>query len=229
MARTIIRTRYGDNDLDKRITKLSKYFNDVKRESNEQGVFVRTKDAISAYLKSRLDGNANNEHNDYVNDYIRKICEKARENMEASSKGTYNKPYSARRFDYSKSVFLQTMCNEVDFFKEDGQSKETDKYDMFNYQQEQPTLFEENRVYLLKHESLDGSEQQEKTYLLVKYIHDIFGIVLDCLVVKQLSGNNEKIFTLTKSDCALLEIEYQSGLQILPSQLNWEQVKKKTK
>lgn len=71
---------------------------------------------------------------------------------------------------------------------------------MFNYQQEQPTLFEENRVYLLKHESLDGSEQQEKTYLLVKYIHDIFGIVLDCLVVKQLSGNNEKIFTLTKSD-----------------------------
>ena len=98
---------------------------------------------------------------------------------------------------------------------------------MFNCQQEQPTLFEENRVYLLKHESLDGSEQQEKTYLLVKYIHDIFGIVLDCLVVKQLSGNNEKIFTLTKSDCALLEIEYQSGLQILPAQLNWEHVKDK--
>ncbi|MBR4624733.1 MAG: hypothetical protein IKO56_04260 [Alphaproteobacteria bacterium] len=96
---------------------------------------------------------------------------------------------------------------------------------MFNFQQEQPTLFEENRVYLLKRETLDGSEQQEKTYLLVKYIHDIFGIVLDCLVVKQLSGNNEKIFTLTKSDCALLEIEYQSGLQILPSKLNWEQVK----
>ena len=460
MARTIIRTTYSDddldkriNDLDKRITKLSKYFNAGKRESNEQGVSDRTKDVISAYLKSKFDGNANNEHNDYVNDYIRKICEKARENMEASSKGTYSKPYSTRRFDYSKSYFLQTMCNEIDFFKEDSQqigrsfgpytfcgwvkskseikngffhskpndcdtyfstqrkclviyetteerfnyvplltpnkdnkefvkssldilcehlinkgvpstgdefgyltvdfcglhnsyfeyckknavdmstrkpyhvdilynfvfadisyiqvncikvwrydthypldyeilnikakapalvykgidvdhkedvfgnvyfNKETKKYEMFdgyfwqeikyederksheldvlpnmdvdkieqynyanmfNYQQEQPTLFEENRVYLLKHESLDGSEQQEKTYLLVKYIHDIFGIVLDCLVVKQLSGNNEKIFTLTKSDCALLEIEYQSGLQILPSQLNWEQVK----
>lgn len=463
MARTIIRTTYSDDDLDKkisdldkRITKLSKYFNAGKRESNEQGVSDRTKNAISAYLKSKFDGNTNNEHSDYVNDYIRKICEKARENMEASSKGTYNKPYSTRRFDYSKSFFLQTMCNEVDFFKEDGQqigrsfgpytfrgwvkskseikngifhskpndcdtyfstqrkcliiyeiteerfnyvpiltpnkdnkefikssldilcehlinkgvpatgdefgyltvdfcglhnsyreyceknaidmstrkpyhvdilyndisytqvncikvwlcethqplnyespnmktkghvlvykgtdvdhkedvfgnvyfNKETNKYEMFdgyfwqeigyederkyvldvlhensmslnmdagkleqynyanmfNCQQEQPTLFEENCVYLLKHESLDGSEQQEKTYLLVKYIHDIFGIVLDCLVVKQLSGNNEKIFTLTKSDCALLEIEYQSGLQILPSQLNWEPVKEK--
>ena len=452
MARTIIRTTYSDDDLDKRIAKLSKYFNAGKRESNEQRVSDRTKDAISEYLKSRFDSNANNEHNDY-DDYIRKICEKARENMEASSKGTYSKPYSTRSFDYSKSFFLQAMCNEVDFFKEDSQqigrsfgpytfrgwvknkseikngifhskpndcdtyfstqrkcliiyetteerfihiplltpnkdnkefvkssldilcehlinkgvpstgdefgyltvdfcglhnsyseyckknaidmstrkpyhvdilynfvfadisyiqvncikvwryethypldyeilnikakgpalvykgtdvdhkedvlgnvyfNKETNKYEMFdgyfwqeikyedeskchvldvlpnmdvdkieqynyanmfNYQQEQPTLFEENRVYLLKHESLDGSEQQEKTYLLVKYIHDIFGIVLDCLVVKQLSGNNEKIFTLTKSDCALLEIEYQSGLQILPSQLNWEQVK----
>lgn len=123
MARTIIRTTYSDDDLDKRITeRLSKYIADGKRDSVEtHRVSDRTKDAISAYLKSKFDGNTNNEHSDYVNDHIRKICEKARENMEASSKGTYSKPYSTRRFDYSKSYFLQTMCNEVDFFKEDGQ------------------------------------------------------------------------------------------------------------
>lgn len=111
------------------------------------------------------------------------------------------------------------------------ESKDFDKYNytnMFNYENNKSqTSFKENCVYLLKRETLDGSEQQEKTYLLVKYIHDIFGIVLDCLVVKQLSGNNEKIFTLTKSDCSLLEIKYQSGLQILPAQLNWEPVKEK--
>lgn len=111
-----------------------------------------------------------------------------------------------------------------------NQAFENYKYEnMLNYEdnKSQTTFkaFKENCVYLLKRESLDGSEQQEKTYLLVKYIHDIFGIVLDCLVVKQLSGNNEKIFTLTKSDCSLLNIEYQSGLQILPSQLNWKEVK----
>lgn len=95
---------------------------------------------------------------------------------------------------------------------------------MFNYEDNKSqTTFKENCVYLLKRETLDGSEQNESSYLLVKYIHDIFGIVLDCLVVKQLTGNVGKIFTLTKSDCALLEIEYQRGLQILPSQLNWEQ------
>lgn len=462
MAKTIIRTTYSDDYLDKRITeRLSKYIADGKWDSVEtRRVSDRTKDVISAYLKSKFDGNINNEHSDYVNDYIRKICKKARENMEASSKGTYSKPYSTRRFDYNKSYFLQAMCNEINFFKEDAKqigrtfgpytfrgwirnesnikrgmfakpndcdtyfskqfnqlviydktekiyvrvplltpfadnedffrtsldilcdylkntgvpksgdvfgyltvdfcglhnsyceyceknaidmftrkpyhvdilyndisyrqvncikmwrwvrhspinyeplnmltkapiivykgvdvdkkeelfgyvyfNKETNKYEifdgyfwqevdvndefdklkieqwglindfhrnncgyveskdfdkytygnMFNYEDNKSqTTFKENCVYLLKRETLDGSEQQEKTYLLVKYIHDIFGIVLDCLVVKQLSGNNEKIFTLTKSDCALLEIEYQSGLQILPSKLNWEQVK----
>lgn len=457
MARTIIRTTYSDDDLDKRFAKhLSKYVTEVDNKEKWEGLTKK----ISKIDKETKQ---NYESFTYLDERIRKICEKAKQNIEMTSSPTpipFEKTdfwnprlYDKRKIDYSKSYFLQSMCNKINFFKEDAKqigrsfgpytfrgwvknkseikngifhskpndcdtyfstqrkclviyetteerfnyvplltpnkdnkefvkssldilcehlinkgvpstgdefgyltvdfcglhnsyheyckknvidmstrkpyhvdilynfvfadisyiqvncikvwrynthypldyeilnikakgpalvykgidvghkedvfgnvyfNKETNKYEMFdgyfwqeikyederksheldvlpnmdvdkieqynyanmfNYQQEQPILFEENRVYLLKHESLDGSEQQEKTYLLVKYIHDIFGIVLDCLVVKQLSGNNEKIFTLTKSDCALLEIEYQSGLQILPSQLNWEQVK----
>lgn len=59
-----------------------------------------------------------NENNfTYLNSRIRKICEKARQNIEMASAST---SFEKKNFYYSKSYFVQAMCNKINFFKEDS-------------------------------------------------------------------------------------------------------------
>ena len=79
--------------------------------------------------------------------------------------------------------------------------------------------------YALKGTSCEGFEMPEKVYELVA-IHDEFeGVNINSLIVKQISGDQDKIFTLSKNDCDHIGIEYENGLQLFPKHLKWRRVK----
>ena len=79
--------------------------------------------------------------------------------------------------------------------------------------------------YALKGTSCEGFEMPEKVYELVA-VHDEFdGVNINSLIVKQVEGTQDKIFTLSKNDCEHIGIEYENGLQLFPKHLNWKRVK----
>ena len=79
--------------------------------------------------------------------------------------------------------------------------------------------------YALKGTSCEGFEMPEKVYELVA-VHDEFeGVNINSLIVKQVSGDQDKIFTLSKNDCEHIGIEYENGLQLFPKHLKWRRVK----
>lgn len=85
--------------------------------------------------------------------------------------------------------------------------------------------FIKGEKYALSGVSCEGFEMPEKVYELVK-VHDKFDDVdINSVIVKQISGDQDKIFTLSKNDCDHIGIEYENGLQIFPKQLNWRRVK----
>lgn len=94
---------------------------------------------------------------------------------------------------------------------------------------EEPTdfipKFVKGEKYSLAGVSCEGFEMPEKVYELVG-VHDEYdGININSLIVKQISGDQDKIFTLSKNDCACMGIEYENGLQLFPKHLNWRRVK----
>ena len=85
--------------------------------------------------------------------------------------------------------------------------------------------FIKGEKYALKGTSCEGFDMQEKVYELVG-VHDTYdGVNINSLIVKQVSGEKDKIFTLSKNDCECMGIEYEKGLQLFPKQLNWRRVK----
>ena len=85
--------------------------------------------------------------------------------------------------------------------------------------------FVKGEKYSLAGVSCEGFEMPEKIYELVG-IHDEYdGTSINSVIVKQISGGQDKIFTLSKNDCACMGIEYENGLQLFPKHLNWRRVK----
>lgn len=69
---------------------------------------------------------------------------------------------------------------------------------------------------------------KNRTFEIVKTITDIDGIYVNGIIVRQLRGSKDrKRYTLTRTDCELLEIEYVENLEILPVDLKYENVYKK--
>lgn len=88
-----------------------------------------------------------------------------------------------------------------------------------------PPAFIKGEKYALKGTSCEGFEMPTKIYQLVA-IHDKFDDVdINSIIVKQISGDNSKIFTLSKNDCQHIGIDYEQGLQLFPKDLKWELVK----
>lgn len=81
------------------------------------------------------------------------------------------------------------------------------------------------KVYSLRGAECDDFKMPSKEYVLVAIVSNINEINLDSLVMKQISGNVGTIFSLTKNDCRLLNIEFQQGLQLFPKNLDWKEVK----
>lgn len=85
--------------------------------------------------------------------------------------------------------------------------------------------FVKGEKYSLAGVSCEGFEMPEKIYELVG-VHDEYdGININSVIVKQIAGSQDKIFTLSKNDCACMGIEYENGLQLFPKHLNWRRIK----
>lgn len=76
--------------------------------------------------------------------------------------------------------------------------------------------------YKLSGADCDDFTMPEKEYELVAVLDKVNDIILESVVMKQVSGDNGTIFSLTKLDCKNLKIDFQRGLQIFPKNLNWE-------
>ena len=85
--------------------------------------------------------------------------------------------------------------------------------------------FVKGEKYALSGVSCEGFEMPEKIYELIG-VHDEYdGININSVIVKQVGGYQDKIFTLSKHDCECMGIEYENGLQLFPKHLSWRRVK----
>lgn len=82
-------------------------------------------------------------------------------------------------------------------------------------------FFQVGEKYSLCGISCDDFEMPTKEYKLIAIVDEINGIELDSVIMKQISGVKNTIFSLTKDDCRLLNIPFQNGLQLFPKNLNW--------
>lgn len=81
-------------------------------------------------------------------------------------------------------------------------------------------------IYTLSGVECDDFKMPKKEYQLIDVVKNVSGVTLDSVVMKQISGEQSTIFSLTKNDCRNLRINFQQGLQLFPTNLNW--VEKKT-
>jgi hypothetical protein len=79
--------------------------------------------------------------------------------------------------------------------------------------------------YALGGECVEGFTQKCKIYNLVGIVDEFAGTKIDALIVKQVDGEEGNIYTISKSDCAFLGIEYQNGLQLFSKNLAWRHVR----
>ena len=79
--------------------------------------------------------------------------------------------------------------------------------------------------YALGGEKVEGFEQKYKLYNLVGMVDEFAGAKVDSLIVKQIEGEQGNIYTISKSDCDFLGIEYQNGLQLFSKNLSWRHVR----
>lgn len=84
--------------------------------------------------------------------------------------------------------------------------------------------FKKGDVFALQGVECDDFSMPVKEYEVIKKVDEIFGIQLDGLVVKQISGDASTVFSLTKTDCQTLGIEFQPRLLFFPMNMNWKEV-----
>lgn len=84
--------------------------------------------------------------------------------------------------------------------------------------------FKKGDVFSLQGAECDDFTMPIKEYEVVKKVDEIFGIKLDGIVVKQLSGEKSNIFSLTKTDCKTLGIDFEPRLAFFPMNMNWKEV-----
>lgn len=65
------------------------------------------------------------------------------------------------------------------------------------------------------------NNENRKIFVLKKFIYTINDLSVNILILKQLSGEKNKIFTLSREECKILHIKYEDGLQVWPMDLNW--------
>lgn len=86
---------------------------------------------------------------------------------------------------------------------------------------EEKKYFEKNGTYYLMGLECDGFPMPIRKYQCVGVLNEIDGVELNSVIMKQISGEPTTIFSLTKSDCKNFGIDFESGLQLFPNNLNW--------
>lgn len=96
--------------------------------------------------------------------------------------------------------------------------------DSFKYipeKKNETNFFEHNKTYLLIGSDCDGFSMPSRRYKYVGSINEVDGVKLNSVIMKQIDGEPTTIFSLTKSDCKSFGVEFESGLQLFPNNLNW--------
>lgn len=83
-------------------------------------------------------------------------------------------------------------------------------------------------LYTLRGVECDDFKMPIKVYKLVAVLHELNGVELNSVVVKQVGGEETTIFSLTKFDCETLSLPFEKGLQIFPKTMNWVVYKEET-
>lgn len=87
----------------------------------------------------------------------------------------------------------------------------------------------EGKEYQLTGTSCEGFEMKPRTFKFIKYIHSHGDIIIDGVIMKQIDGETGMLFSLSKNDCIIYNIPYESNLQIFPLTMKWEIKDKRTK
>lgn len=76
-------------------------------------------------------------------------------------------------------------------------------------------------TYMLRRKSINGSKEIIKKFILKKYIYTVKDQEINALIVKQIYGPKNNIYTLNKNDCLKYHIKYEPGLQVFPMSMNF--------
>lgn len=82
-------------------------------------------------------------------------------------------------------------------------------------------------IYVQKIKPRNGSKPLIWEYELIKYVYTIKDYQMNSLIVKKISGPEERIFSLSPYDCKRLHIKFQQGLQIISMNTKNLRLKKK--
>lgn len=85
----------------------------------------------------------------------------------------------------------------------------------------QRDIFVVGNRYVLKGTECEGFDMYSNIYELVKKYDTLNGVDFASLVMKPIDVKSTTVFTLTKQDCANLEIPFEEGLQLFPKDLGW--------
>lgn len=87
----------------------------------------------------------------------------------------------------------------------------------------------EGKEYQLIGTSCEGFEMKPRTFKFIKYIHSHGEVIIDGVIMKQIDGETGMLFSLSKNDCTIYNIPYESNLQIFPLTMKWKIKNKRTK
>lgn len=116
---------------------------------------------------------------------------------------------SSRHIDITDDIDFIPYNEVLDNFMREISSKKEEKQ------------FIENELYTI--EKYDEDIPIDKQiYRLIKFLKPNEYILSDTLVMKLVEGPNNGIYSLTKMDCKLLNIPYESGLQLFSTNHRWK-------
>ncbi|MBR6516926.1 MAG: hypothetical protein IKT40_08850 [Bacilli bacterium] len=84
--------------------------------------------------------------------------------------------------------------------------------------------------YTIQGDECDGFSMSSKLYELVGKCDQLYGIDVNAVIMKQLSGDKSSlIFSLTKDDCKSLGVNFERGLQVFSKNLSWKKIEENKK
>lgn len=88
------------------------------------------------------------------------------------------------------------------------------------------TKFKIGRYYFLRFKPRDGSEDVVIKYQCKKTIYSVNDIVMNIVIMKQITPFDGRKFTLDKHECEKFHIKFETGLEVWPMTMNWIPEKK---
>ncbi len=119
---------------------------------------------------------------------------------------------------YPNHRFLYTVSYEQLDFDPPSSFYNSDKCDLIG-----------GKEYQLIGTSCECFEMKPRTFKFIKYIHSHGEIIIDGVIMKQIDGEKGMLFSLSKNDCIIYNIPYESNLQIFPLTMKWKLKNKRTK